>query len=117
MKYLYNISYITSLISAHTHTARYTLTISLPLAAIHSVKKIQSVSLKDVGVKLPEGILVLCRNLHSMKLHIHPHNTYDADGLKELMERHFLVKQVGSTKCFIVSSMENSPRDFSYLKR
>lgn len=77
--------------------ARYSLSASFPLGAIHSVKKIQSIVLRDVGVKLPEGLLILCRNFHSMKLHIHPHNTYDTDGLKELLERHFLMEKVGTT--------------------
>ena len=61
---------------------------------VHSVKRIQSKVLRDLGIKLPEGLLILCRNFHSMKLHIHPHNTYDTDALKELMERHFLAEKV-----------------------
>ena len=87
-------STITVALALSLHTARYTLGITLPLAAIHSVKKIQSVILKEQAVKLSEGLLILCRNFHSMKLHVHPHNTYDTDGIKELLDRHFLAVKV-----------------------
>lgn len=75
-------------------SARYTLSVSLPLYSIHSVRKVQPITLKEQNIKLPEGLLFLCRNFHSVKLYIHPHNTYDADGLRELMEKHFLLEKV-----------------------
>ena len=78
----------------YTHTARYTLSVAVPLYAIHSVRKVQPFSLKEHNVKLSEGLLFLCRNFHSLKLYIHPHNTYDADGLRELMDKHFLLEKV-----------------------
>lgn len=71
-------------------STRYTLVVAFPLPSIHSLRKLQPSVLKEQGVKLSEGLLVLSRNFHSMKLHIHPHSTYDADGIKELMERKFL---------------------------
>lgn len=74
--------------------ARYSLCVSFPLRSIHSVRKLASTSLKEYGLKLPEGLLILCRNFQSMKLYVHPHNTYDADGLKELLERKFLTDRV-----------------------
>jgi hypothetical protein len=63
------------------------------------VRKLASVSLKEYSLKLPEGVLVLCRTFQSMRLHIHPQNTYDADGLKELLERKFLVEKVCVCVC------------------
>lgn len=63
---------------------------------MHSVRKLASVSLKEHSLKLPEGLLILCRNFHSLRLHIHPQNTYDADSFKELLERKFLVDKVCS---------------------
>ena len=66
----------------------------MPLYSIHSVRKVQPVSLKEHNIKLAEGLLFLCRNFHSLKLYIHPHNTYDADGLRELMDKHFLLEKV-----------------------
>ena len=38
--------------------------------------------------------MVRARNFRYMKLHIHPHNRYDADGLKELLEKKILVEMV-----------------------
>ena len=75
-------------------TARYTLSVAIPLYSIHSVRKVQPVSLKEQNIKLTDGLLFLCRNFHSLKLYIHPQNTYDADGLRELMDKHFLVEKV-----------------------
>ena len=74
--------------------ARYTLSVAVPLYSIHSVRKVQPVSLKEQNIKLSEGLLFLCRNFHSLKLYIHPHNTYDADSLRELMDKHFLLEKV-----------------------
>ncbi len=74
--------------------ARYSLSVSFPLRAVHGVRKLSSISLKEYGLKLPEGLLILCKNCQSMKLHIHPHSTYDADNLKELLERKFLTDKV-----------------------
>lgn len=74
--------------------ARYSLCVSFPLRSIHSVRKLTSVTLKEHNLKLPEGLLILSRNFQSMRLHIHPHNTYDADSLRELLERKFLVDKV-----------------------
>lgn len=38
--------------------------------------------------------MIQARNFRYMKLHIHPHNKYDADGLKELLEKKILVEMV-----------------------
>ena len=74
--------------------ARYSLCVSFPLRFVHSVRKLNSVLLKDHGLKLPDGLLILCRNFHSMRIHVHPHNTYDTDSLKELLENKFLAEKV-----------------------
>lgn len=80
-------------------TARYTLTVAFPLYSIHTVTKLQPVTLKEQGIKLPEGLLILSRTAHSLKLHIHPHNTYDAEGMRELLERKFLLPKVCVCVC------------------
>jgi len=75
-------------------SARYALTVAYPLYSIHSITKLQSVFLKEQGIKLPEGLLILCRSAHSLKIYVHPHNTYDADGLRELLDRQLMVPKV-----------------------
>ena len=77
-----------------SHTARYSLSCSLTLLSIHSVKKLASTLLREDGIRLPEGIVVQTRNFRSMKLHVHPRNKYDADGLKDLLEKRVLVETV-----------------------
>ena len=86
--------------------ARYSLSVSFPLRAVHTVRKLSSITLKEHGLKLPEGLLVLCKTCHSMKLHIHPHNTYDADSLKELLERKFLADKV-CEDCMLLGEPHN----------
>ena len=74
--------------------ARYTYSCSVTLLSIHSVKKQLAVILKEDGLRLPEGISVLTRNFRSLKLHVHPRNTYDAESLKDLLEKKILVEPV-----------------------
>ncbi len=83
----------------HTHTARYALSVAFPLYSVRTVTKLQSVNLKEQGLKLPEGLLILFRNSHSLKLHVHSHNTYDAESLRELLDKTFVLRKVSSGFC------------------
>jgi hypothetical protein len=73
-------------------STRYAFSHSLTLLSIHSVKKLPATVLKEDSIRLPEGIAIHARNFHSMKLHVHPRNKYDAEGLKELLEKKILVE-------------------------
>jgi hypothetical protein len=73
-------------------STRYTYSCSVTLLSIHSVKKQPAALLKEDGLRLPEGISVLTRNFRSLKLHVHPRNSYDAEGVKDLLEKKILVE-------------------------
>ena len=94
VKYTCAIASVAVVTSSSSPSARYTLSVAVPLYSIHSIRKVQPVSLKEQNIKLSDGLLFLCRNFHSLKLYIHPHNTYDADGIRDLMEKHFLLEKV-----------------------
>lgn len=74
--------------------ARYSFSCSLTLLSINTIKKLPALLLKEDAIRLPEGIIIQSRNFRCMKLHIHPQNRYDADGLKELLEKKILVEKV-----------------------
>ena len=93
--------------------ARYTYSCSVTLLSIHSVKKQPAALLKEDGLRLPEGISVLTRNFRSLKLHVHPRNSYDAEGVKDLLEKKILVEPV-SFNSFIFFSLFFSLSFLSY---
>ncbi|XP_065919668.1 uncharacterized protein [Dysidea avara] len=72
---------------------QFEFSVSLPLECIKNLKRFPSHFLKEHNVPVHEGILVLCKNCHSLKLSIHQHNTYDADHLKKIIEGQLFLDQ------------------------
>ena len=48
--------------------AQFTHSVSVPLAAIHSVKHLPAGVLDKFDLKIPDGILVLCKNFDSLRV-------------------------------------------------
>jgi hypothetical protein len=65
---------------------QYSYSVYMPLATINCIKHLPSTILDESGLKLPDGIIILGKNFTSLKLHLHPSNTYDAIKLKDLLE-------------------------------
>jgi hypothetical protein len=97
--------------STQPTSTRYTYSCSVTLLSIHSVKKQPAVILKEYGLRLPEGISVLTRNFRSLKLHVHPRNTYDAESLKDLLEKKILVEPVSFIYYIFFSLSEVTPEN------
>ena len=68
----------------------YAWTFDIPLTTILLLRKIPTFVIKEFEIKLSDGLLVLCKNFHSMRLFIHTQNTYDSDRLKDVIEKCFL---------------------------
>ena len=47
---------------------QYSHSISLPLATMQSIKQVPPTLLEGSGLRVPEGILILCKNFATLKV-------------------------------------------------